>query len=621
MKRSALLLCAVFFAASAWAQDPTTGFPPYGSFENGRFDAVNRQNLNVNFALPIVALPGRGMDFRFAVVYDSLIWTRVTSGGTTTWSPVTDPNGTPTWGWKKTSAIGATSYTSRTTSRLKQCTPFPDLSYGTTITQTWNNYVYRDPLGTPHSFGVYHSVTTDGCDGTTTTTEVLTGYASDGSGYYIDISSLTAPVVTAPAGVGQTQVIQVDPNGNQISAATIGLNESDWKDTANHTALRIISTGSTTEYHYLDTSGTDRVITLNLQSFNIKTKFGCAGVVEYTGTASLPTSLVLPNGQQYQFTYEVNSAFHTYKTGRLLRVTLPTGGYYEYQYPATPNNGISCSDAGVNSLTRVMSDGSSQAQWQFTRTPNGSGWIATVTAPQLPYDSAANQSVFTFDASGHETSLKIYQGSASTGILKRTSNTAWAANGTPATRTLILEDNTQSQTETTFDSNGNLLVMKEHDWGSGAPGAVVRTTNFTYLADPPYVARNILNRLKQVTVSDSTGTVKSRTDIAYDGSAFTVPNCITGVAQHDDTNYGCTFTVRGNPTSVTTYTDPITPGGAVTKTFTYDSLGNLRQADLNCCQQEQWVYSPITNYAYPDSAGECPGFRWRLSGGSQTQFV
>ena len=32
-----------------------TGFPPFGSFDTSQFDAVNRQNLNVNFAIPIVS--------------------------------------------------------------------------------------------------------------------------------------------------------------------------------------------------------------------------------------------------------------------------------------------------------------------------------------------------------------------------------------------------------------------------------------------------------------------------------------------------------------------------------------------------------------------------------------
>jgi len=51
-----------------------TGFPPFGSFDTSQFDAVNRQNLNVNFAIPIVSAPGRGISFSFAIIQDSLFW-------------------------------------------------------------------------------------------------------------------------------------------------------------------------------------------------------------------------------------------------------------------------------------------------------------------------------------------------------------------------------------------------------------------------------------------------------------------------------------------------------------------------------------------------------------------
>ncbi len=52
MKRVAFAIGVLICATSAFAQDPATGFPPYGSFSHGLFDAVNRQNLNVNFAIP-----------------------------------------------------------------------------------------------------------------------------------------------------------------------------------------------------------------------------------------------------------------------------------------------------------------------------------------------------------------------------------------------------------------------------------------------------------------------------------------------------------------------------------------------------------------------------------------
>src|SRR5207302_3610920 len=154
------------------------------------------------------------------------------------------------------------------------------------------------------------------------------------------------------------------------------------------------------QYKWQDTTGTYQTITMILTSTSIKTNFACSGVVEYTGTANLPTEVDLPNGQKYLFTYEDTPGFSGYKTGRVKRVTMPTGGYYEYQYPTTGNNGIVCADATVNNLTRVMNDGTNSSTWQFTRAQNGSNWDTTIAVPQLPYDTSANQSVFTFNSSG-----------------------------------------------------------------------------------------------------------------------------------------------------------------------------------------------------------------------------
>src|SRR5438552_12086246 len=101
MKRYILLLLTLVFVSSAFGQDPITGFPPYGSFNVDTFDAINRQNLNINFSIPIVQTRGRGQDFNFSIVYDSWMWTR--SGGA--WASITDSDGRPTWGWKVTAGV------------------------------------------------------------------------------------------------------------------------------------------------------------------------------------------------------------------------------------------------------------------------------------------------------------------------------------------------------------------------------------------------------------------------------------------------------------------------------------------------------------------------------------
>src|SRR5437899_6543914 len=95
-----VVLSLVVYPAAA--QVSSTGLPPFGSFESSGFDLVNRQNLNVHFAIPIVSLPGRGMGFSHSIVYDSLIWQ---SNGTG-WIPMSDVNGNPTFGWKTTAVPG-----------------------------------------------------------------------------------------------------------------------------------------------------------------------------------------------------------------------------------------------------------------------------------------------------------------------------------------------------------------------------------------------------------------------------------------------------------------------------------------------------------------------------------
>src|SRR5713226_4493458 len=98
MRRIAFILFLGLFslAPCTLAQ---TGFPAFGSFERSGFDAVNRQNLNAVFVIPIMSTPGRGQSFQYALVNNSLLWTKTTVGSTTSWTSVTDANGNPTWGW------------------------------------------------------------------------------------------------------------------------------------------------------------------------------------------------------------------------------------------------------------------------------------------------------------------------------------------------------------------------------------------------------------------------------------------------------------------------------------------------------------------------------------------
>ncbi len=574
MRRCGLIICSILFVGSVFAQEPARGFPPYGSFQDGQFDSVNLENLNVSFSIPIVSVPGRGLNLSHALTYNSLIWYQLPNGYGKSWywadGMLTEPGpGNILYDFQE------------------------EMCNETEVAYHYYNYRFEKPDGTVHNFGLDFYDTPTFCNFWTGPTA---HFAEDGSGYFMDATDPLYPIVYTPAGVRVWNVwpgpTMMDTNGNASSHPEPGWGAwTNYTDTLGRVALKFYKATpfyTYFEYKFQDANGTYQTARVNYQSFQIKTVFGCPGVVEWNQSGSLPVSLVLPNGRSYSFTYEETPGWPGYTTARLKRVTLPTGGYYEYQYPTTGNKGINCEDATVTSLTRIMYDGTASAQWDYSRTKIEDGarktWKTVVTAPQLPYDSSRNESVYTFTTISYpyakETSEKHYQGSEASGQPLRTVNTTFNCdqtyNGgicTPTVKTIIAENNWQTKIEPVFDAfNGNLKEERLYDWGDGAPGPLLRKTTITYLTGAPYTDRNILNRVTQTKVVDGAGTVVAQADILYDE---TMPICTNGTPapQHDYGGYGCSFNVRGNPTTIRKLV-----GGTnfVTTTNTYDDLGNVR---------------------------------------------
>ena len=614
MRKLAFLVAIIILPLTAHGQ--STGVPPFGSLSSTPFDVVNNQNLNAYFSIPVFSSSGRGMPLTLNLANNSLVWQPMLVGSTTTWTPVTDVNGNPTWGWQKDLPPGGTVNYQTTSSQVK-CFTSGNNWYWATITH-YRFYSYIDVYGTNHNFNEI-SIQESDCP-LYNTGGTFTGSAGDASGYYMDATTPTAPKVTSASGVQGVngQGTAIDANGNYVTKTVVSSTETDWTDSVGNTALKILYTGSSTnptqiQYKFLDGTGASnyQTITLTFTPYNIKTNFGCSGVSEYTssGQIYLPYQLEIPSPVSgtiiYTFGYEPTPAHSGYITGRIKTVTLPTGGSYEYDYTGS-YDGINCADGTTVGMNRKVTNGSDTATWNFVR----SGSTTTATTPALADTSSANDTVYTLNSSGEETSRQIYGNSPHTGNAVRTINTTWASNGTPATQVTILEDSsTQSQANTNFDLYGNLLSLAEYDWGSGAHGALIRTTNYTYLGTTPYTSRNIVNLVTEKQITDSNGTIQYRQDIAYDASSLTCP---TGAAQHDDTDYPCSMVYRGDPTSITTYTVPAGPSGGITKNFTYDWFGNQRSADLNCCQEKTWAYSSTTQYSQPDSV---------TSGTSPTQLT
>jgi len=327
MKKTAFLLLFLATQIPTFAQSLNLGIPPFGSLGGGGFDTINNANLNVYFPIPIVQSAGRGIHLNLTLSNNSLIWRKSNS----TWTPASDANGNPTWGWSKDFVGGQSRYNALTSA--EKCYAQGNPWFWTTRT-TYNNFYYVDVLGTTHNFHAINFIDDTNCTGNVTGTTAAS--ADDLSGYYMNAIPLTggnSPILIDPRGIKSPDGTSTDTNGNYVTRTGVtcsGCVENDWTDSVGSKALKVIYTPNTTsptsiQYQFLDASGGYQTITLKLQAYNVKTNFACSAVTEYTGSANLPFELDIPSPisgtMKYLFAYEPTPQNSGYVTGRVQKVT------------------------------------------------------------------------------------------------------------------------------------------------------------------------------------------------------------------------------------------------------------------------------------------------------------
>lgn len=572
MKRLALsiiviLALALSIVPQMSAQMSSTGQPRFGSLENYGIEHINRANHNVNLSIPIYSAPGRGVALNVILAYDSNIWSR---GGA--WTP------SPGFGWNRAKPAGAVTFTKKR------------IGCGRNVFYyIYYDYKFTEPNGTVHPFDLF-IVPEFGAEVwcAQEPTTVFTGYATDQSGYLLDANDFEYPTAYAPTGASvENNGSMMDTNGNYLSNAYVDQTTTAMVDTRGNQAVKTTvypAVGSTqdTAYAYLTPSGTYVSYTLRSELQHIKTKFDCSGVIEYDSGSQpfyLPTRLTLPNGLIYQFAYEPTPGYPTYTTGRISKVTLPSGATYSYTYGP-----MVCTTAVPAALTKTVNDGTNTYSWGF----NGS----EVLYPQMSGDPGPNKITFSFDGL-QEIGRTYYQATGqSTWTPVASTSTSW--NGiTPAVTTTTM-GNKSAHTDTTFDDYGNIKSVAEYDFGASTP---TRSTNYEYLSGAAYVDSNVVDRQLKITVLEGT-TKRSVTEFRYDEGNLL--DCDKTAPGHFP-NFNCSFTVRGNVTSVRRYTNPEAGSADIIQSLTYDIFGNVRSVSLNDVVQNTSSFSSATYFNAPDS--------------------
>ena len=566
---------------------------------------INLATGNLHLEIPLGSFPQRGgQSYEAKIVYDSSIWTP-SSGAWSTNNVGIGYGGRG--GWRSISS-GSPGYVAYDDKPAGTCS-----RDGKTTDNSFKNFSWTAPDGTVHNFRTGTPWTVP----VRYTTACLAGswggvphdaVSDDGLGYHIFVTAgclqpYCKPIATvyAPDGTRVNGGTVQDSNGNFYNDQG-----AQGTDTLARTLINTTGSPSLLYHDVLNSQGGTSRYTVQTEQVNVNTAFGTTNL-EYSGTLSVIQSITLPDGASYSFTYDAGTTSGHY--GLLTSMTLPTGAVINYGY-------ANFTDANSRVARWVTSRSTSDGNWSYIPQvipPCNSFNCQQVTVTKPSGDSA----VYTFlpFLNGHGTwpiTVQHYNGSPSPSNLLATLNQCWSfstfTNGvcsSPAippllyvhkiasTTTVPLPDGTNLNETTQFawDSTnyGNLVQRSEWNFYSGSlPAVADRTVSYAYLNTAPYLTANIVNRPTAVTTTDKNGNIVSQTLYTYDGSTLTT---VSGVTNHDDTNYGSSNTVRGNLTQV----QQLVSGTSnfITTSKTYDTTGQATTStDGN---------GNVTTYSYADN--------------------
>lgn len=535
------------------------------------------------YSVPILNLPGRnGLDLQLSLFYNSAVWSIDLPNALATFNPDRD---FPAYGFR--------------------------LDFGFLEFDSGNRvYVLTESDGRKHRLRPGTSPVYNSDDSTyiqyNATTHILT-YKNGTQVTYTQWAGASFANLWNPIRI-------TDTNGNRISIAYNSSNHiASIVDTLNRT---IIFNYSNTGFLSSITQGAKIYASFAWSSVALNYSFAglsvsAPGNTTGSGTSNgaainVISSCTYPNGTGYQFVYGDWGIVN--KIQKMSAGTSPSvRDYTSYNYPLA-SAGALLDTPTYNEQT--IYDGVNTNVWTYAITKNALGVVSSYAVT----DPSGTKTTVTVSASGDwKDGLPLSVLSQSENTLLWQVDNAWTSDATTnfnprfsSVTTTLKDTGQQSQTQfVSYDSNGNVTQQKEFDWGL----VLRRTTNLSYYT----TSNHILDRVSQTLVYDASNNLILRTDFGYDNYSTVPLTTVSGTANHDDANYSSSFTLRGNLTSVTRYANAAAASGAITRTFSYDTLGNLITAQLDCCTQKSWTFTVNTQYSYPETVTRGPSGSTQLS--------
>lgn len=541
----------LFIAFPAIAQNYLygTGNQTWGiniPIENGY---INVANGELHLEIPLSTLPQRGsVPLQESLVYDSRIWHLVGIGSGYSFIPdnvlgtVGGFNSTGGWRFVTNNNPGAITHN-----------PLGNVYFWT----------YTDQSGATHSFDFLTAAPS--CDDQCGQPTSNSGYALDGSGYFMSVTNSSDALVYDSSG-NEVAPQAIDRNGNSYSVDS----NLNLIDTLGRTPVVQSTSGNNVFYDVLTIGGATKRYTVTMEQISVVAPTQ-SGVYSGSYTLNVIQSITLPDGSQYSFTYDTPYLDH----GALMSMTLPTGGVVNFEwmdyldsyqnvnnwldyysgakgtYSFIPSVVTQCSgpsEVGCQEMVSVVNGG----VVNYLLTLNNGAWNTRMDFYDGQYNTG-NQIERASTATTYN-----FSNSCPPGLGDICTGSVWATASNTTTTLSDTGQTAQTQYTFTYPWSGKPSTIQQWDYYTGTPSSVPTTeTDYTYgtLVNGAYYPTQI-NQL------DSTGTLAAQQVLTYDQWT---PATAPGAANLSPAPGGA---ARGN---LTTKTSGV--GSTVTTTSTYDTAG------------------------------------------------
>ncbi len=419
----ALLAAASMSSATNFFQ--LQGIAPYSTQTGGPFDSVDLANNNVVISIPIRTKTGK-IPMSYTFQYSGAIGQTFVLGSGYYFTP---PAGfSSVMGNDLGSKVAWSTNNSSYYCNSHQATEF-------------SGFYVSDPTGAVHPLPASWKLDTANphCDQTN-----YSGYVTDGTGYYANVSingsnqvqfslynrSGDTLAVNYPY---YTTATLTDPDGVFVSSS-FSSGTTTYTDTLDDSNHHFLATTFPAQYKftgsgsivYKDANGGSEQFTILYTEYTERSNFvpnHCSSSVDYQLGGYFPTEIDVPGGGKYLIEYESTPGLSgqgywgPYKTGRISKITYPSGGYVTYAYEQGSDNngvyGIDCTTNAVPKLVRTVYDNNGNTSpWTYD---NGGSSLTgnfntTVTAPD------SHQSYYYF-AYEYETAHYDYSGTVGSTLL------------------------------------------------------------------------------------------------------------------------------------------------------------------------------------------------------------